>query len=143
MEVRDPIAFGQHHAGILAHTGPMPEVHQALGGLVVLINLVAGAWGLLVHRGRLQPSKPFEQVLALSHTVIVGQAAIGLLLLMSRHRAPVSLHYIYGLAPAGAVLFAYSARGEEPRRNILVFAVIALVAAAFAARAFMTGKGWG
>jgi hypothetical protein len=121
----------------------MPEVHQALGGLVILINLVAGVWGLLIYRGRLATTKPFEQVLALSHTVIVGQATIGLLLLMSQHHAPVSLHYIYGLAPAGAVLFAYSARTDEPRRNILVFAVIALVAAAFGARAFMTGMGWG
>ncbi len=121
----------------------MPEVHQALGGLVILLNLVAGLWALLVYRGRREPTKPFQQVLALSHTVIVGQATIGLLLLMSQHHAPASLHYIYGLAPAGAVLFAYSARTEEPRRNILVFAIIALVATAFAARAFMTGIGWG
>jgi hypothetical protein len=118
-------------------------IHQVLGGLVIAINLCAGIWGLLVVRGRLRAGRAFEQVLALSHTVIVGQAMLGLLLLSSNHRAPVQLHYVYGFAPAAAIVFAYSARSDDPRRNQLVFAVIALVAAALAGRAFMTGEGWG
>jgi hypothetical protein len=55
----------------------------------------------------------------------------------------VQLHYVYGLAPAAAVLFAYSARSEDPRRNTLVFAIIAILAGLLAGRAFMTGKGYG
>ena len=53
-------------------------------------------------------------MLALSHTVIFGQAALGLLLLAGQYRAPVQLHYVYGLAPAAAVLFAYSSRYGGP-----------------------------
>jgi branched-subunit amino acid transport protein len=121
----------------------VPAFHQALGGFVILLNLVAGTWAVLVVRGRLQPGRAFEQVLALSHTVIIGQALIGLLLLASKHRAPVQLHYVYGLAPAVAVVFAYSARSDDPRRNEAVFAIVAFVAALFAARAFMTGAGLG
>ena len=121
----------------------MPIVHESLGGFVILVNLLAGVWGFAVWRGTLRANRAFQQVLALSHTVIIGQALLGMLLLASKNRAPVQLHYVYGLAPAGAVLFAYSARTEDPRRNVLVFSVIAIVAALFAARAFMTGKGWG
>jgi len=121
----------------------VPEVHQAVGGLVLALNLVAGLWGILVYRGRLVAGRPFEQVLALSHTVVVGQTMLGLLLLGSRHKAPVQLHYVYGAAPALAVLFAYSSRTEDPRRNTLVFSVIALFIAAVGTRAFMTGMGWG
>lgn len=121
----------------------MPGVHEVLGGFVVAINLLAGIWGLLIWRGRLAAGRVFEQVLAASHTVIFGQAALGLLLLASEYRAPVQLHYVYGLAPAAAVLFAYSARTEDTRRNILVFAIIAILAGLLAGRAFMTGKGYG
>jgi hypothetical protein len=77
----------------------VPVVHQALGGLVVAINLLAGIWGLLIWRGRLQANRAFEQVLALSHTIIFGQALLGLLLLAGKYRAPVQLHYVYGLRP--------------------------------------------
>jgi hypothetical protein len=121
----------------------VPLVHQALGGFVVAINLIAGIWGLLIYRGRLTAGRAFEQTLALSHTVIFGQAALGLLLLAGQYRAPVQLHYVYGLAPAAAVLFAYSSRSEDPRRNTLVFSIIAVLAGLLAARAFMTGKGYG
>ena len=121
----------------------MPDVHQAIGGFVIALNLIAAVWGFLVWRGTAGSGRAFQQVLALSHTVIIAQAVIGLLLLSSEHRAPVQLHYVYGLAPAVAVLFAYSARTEEARRNVLVFSIVALTAGLLAARAFMTGKGWG
>jgi hypothetical protein len=119
------------------------HVHQVLGGFVVAINLVACIWAFLVYRGTITAGRAFTQVLALSHTVILGQAAIGLLLLSSQHRAPVQLHYLYGLAPAVGVIFGYSSRTEDPRRNTLVFAIVALAATLFAIRAFMTGMGWG
>jgi branched-subunit amino acid transport protein len=121
----------------------VPVVHQALGAFVVAINLIAGIWGLFIWRGRLRANRVFEQVLALSHTIIFGQALLGLLLLAGNYRAPVQLHYVYGLAPAVAVLFAYSSRTEDTRRNILVFAVIAILAGLLAGRAFMTGEGYG
>jgi hypothetical protein len=110
---------------------------------VVTLNLVACVWAYLVWRGPVMAGRAFTQVLALSHTVIVGQAVLGLLLLSAQHRAPVQLHYLYGFAPAIAVLFGYSSRTEDTRRNTLVFTLVALVATLFAARAFMTGMGWG
>jgi hypothetical protein len=122
---------------------PVVHVHQFLGGFVVGINLLACVWAFLVYRGTITPGRAFTQVLALSHTLIVAQALIGLLLLASQHRAPVQLHYLYGFAPAVAVLFGYSSRTEDPRRNTLVFAFVALAATLLGARAFMTGMGWG
>lgn len=117
----------------------MRAVHETVGGLVLAINAIAGFWALLVYRRRSTPSRVFEHVLALSHTVIVGQALLGLLLLSGNHRAAEQLHYVYGLAPLALVVFAYSARTDEPRRNIGVFGIASLLAAALATRAFMTG----
>ncbi len=121
----------------------VPRIHETLGAVLIAINLVAGGWGLLIYRDRLRSGRAFEQVLALSHTIVVGQALVGLLLLGSNRRAPVQLHYVYGAVPAVLVLFGYSSRTDDPRRNVLVFAIVALLVAALGARAFMTGKGWG
>ena len=108
---------GGHGRGFSRILAAVPVVHQALGGFVVAINLVAGIWGLLIWRGRLTAGRAFEQVLALSHTVIFGQAVLGLLLLAGKYRAPVQLHYVYGLAPGrrGAVRVLVAHRGHAPQ----------------------------
>lgn len=111
------------------------QLHLWLGLIVIAINLIAGIWGLLVWRRKLPANKAYAQVLAASQTVIVGQAIIGLLLLSQNLRAAEQLHYVYGLLPAGMVVFAYSARRDDHLRNILIFSIAALLAAALSIRA--------
>jgi hypothetical protein len=114
---------------------------MALGGLFIAVNVVVGIWGLLTWR-RDRPVKPLlSQLLALSHTLVLLQGAFGLYLLAGGYRAPVQLHYVYGLLPTAAVLFGYSARTPDGRRNLLQFSIIAFVIAALGTRAFMTGRG--
>ena len=103
--------------------------------LVIAINLIAAIWGFLVWKGWLPANKVYAQVLAASQTVIVGQAIIGLLLLSQNLRVEQQLHYVYGLLPAAMVIFAYSARGRDQRRNILIFSIAALLATGLSARA--------
>ena len=113
------------------------EIHLGLGIVVIAINLIAAVWGFLVWKQWLPANKVYAQVLAASQTVIVGQAVIGLLLLSQNLRAAQQLHYVYGLLPAAMVIFAYSARGRDQRRNILIFSIAALLAAGLSARALM------
>lgn len=113
------------------------EIHLGLGIVVIAINLIAAVWGFLVWKQWLPANKVYAQVLASSQTVIVGQAVIGLLLLSQNLRAAQQLHYVYGLLPAAMVIFAYSARGRDQRRNILIFSIAALLAAGLSARALM------
>lgn len=122
---------------------PVILLHYWLGVLLIAINLTAGIWGLIVWRGRAAAGRTYGHVLALSQTVIIGQAVIGLLLLSSDLRAPEQLHYVYGLLPAALVVFAYSARGSKPQRNILIFSIAALLAAALAVRAFSSAGALG
>ena len=110
------------------------QVHLWLGILVIGINLAAGVWGLFVWRQRLPANRSYAQVLAASQTVIIGQAVLGLLLLSQNLRAAEQLHYVYGLPPAAMVIFAYSARRDNHLRNILIFSIAALLAAALATR---------
>jgi hypothetical protein len=118
-------------------------IHYVLGVIVIAINLVAGVWGLGVWRHWFSPGRLFAQVLAASQTVIIGQAVIGLILLSQNRRALEELHYVYGLLPAALVIFAYSARRDDIRRNILIFSIAALLAAALSLRAFMSSGAMG
>jgi len=116
------------------------EAHMAVGGLFVAINVIVGVWGLLTWRRRRRVSGLLSQLLALSHTLAFLQGAFGLYLLAGGYRAPMELHYVYGLLPSAAVLFGYSARTADSRRNLLQFSIIAFVIAGLGTRAFMTGR---
>jgi len=50
-----------------------------------------------------------------------------------------SLHFIYGLLPLLAVAYPYALRGDDGRRNLLLFTVGSALVAALGVRAFMTG----
>src|SRR3954451_3271047 len=115
--------------------------HMTIGGALIALNLVAGICGILTWRARTEVKPWLQQLLALSHTVVLLQSLFGLYLLSGGHRAPAKLHYVYGLLPAGAVAFGYSARTGDTRRNLLQFSIIALVIFGLAVRAFMTGRG--
>jgi cytochrome b561 len=120
---------------------PVAEAHLTVGGAVVALNLLAGLWGLYTWRRQAAVVPLLQQAIALSHTIVFLQAAFGLYLLSGGYRAPAKLHYVYGLLPAGAVAFGYSARTDDGRRNLLLFSIIALVIAGLSTRAFLTGKG--
>jgi hypothetical protein len=117
------------------------EAHMAVGGLFIAVNVVVGIWGLLTWRRARPATAWLRHLLALSHTLALLQGAFGLYLLAGGYRAPVQLHYVYGLLPSAAVLFGYSARTADARRNLLQFSVIAFVIAGLGTRAFMTGRG--
>jgi len=117
------------------------QAHMAVGGVFVAINVVVAIWGFLTWRRRSAVSGMLSQVLALSHTLAFLQGAFGLYLLAGGYRAPMELHYVYGLLPSAAVLFGYSARTADSRRNLLQFSIIAVAIAGLGTRAFMTGRG--
>jgi ABC-type uncharacterized transport system YnjBCD permease subunit len=115
--------------------------HMAVGGLFIAINVVVAIWGFLTWRRERPVSGLLSQLLALSHTLAFLQGAFGLYLLAGGYRAPMELHYVYGLLPSAAVLFGYSARTADSRRNLLQFSIIAVAIAGLGTRAFMTGRG--
>ena len=78
--------------------------------------------------------------LVLAQTVLIAQAAVGLLLLSDGRRAPDRLHYAYGAFALGAVLVPWFYAPPEVRRRLLWFGGTTLLAAALSVRAFMTGS---
>jgi hypothetical protein len=117
----------------------MVSVHVVLGVAVIGVCVVAAVLGFVTHRRRSGAGALVSNGLALAQTLLIAQAAVGLLLLSDGRRAPDRLHYTYGALALGLALspWFYAPVGS---RRLLWFAVTTLVAGALAVRAFMTGS---
>jgi hypothetical protein len=116
----------------------MVSVHEALGIAVIAVCVAAGGLGIFAYRRGAGPL--VSHALVLAQTVLIAQAAVGLLLLSDGRRAPDRLHYAYGAFALGAVLVPWFYAPPEARRRLLWFAGTTLLAAALSVRAFMTGS---
>ena len=117
----------------------MVEAHRYLAYAVIAGCLLAGVVGLVAYRRGAEVSGATIHLLALPQTLLVAQAALGLLLLSGNYRAADHLHYVYGAVALGVVLSPWFYAPADPRRRLLWFAVSALVAAALGVRGTMTG----
>jgi hypothetical protein len=116
----------------------MTPVHEAVGVAVIAVCIGAALLGFIAYR-RGFGGAFVAQSLALAQTLLIAQAALGLLLLSDGKRAPDRLHYAYGAFALGAVLSPWFYAPAEGPRRLLWFAATTLLAAALAVRAFMTG----
>ncbi len=117
----------------------MPIAHAVVGSLLIAANLVVAVWGYLAYRRDRPPGRWFMQLLALAQTLVLAQATLGLVLLGEGREPADRLHFVYGLLPLLAVAYPYALRGEDGRRNLLLFTVGSALVAALGIRAFMTG----
>jgi hypothetical protein len=118
----------------------MVEAHRYLAYLVIGGCLLAGIVGLVAYRRGSVVSGFTIHLLAMPQTLLIAQAALGLLLLSGDHRAADHLHYVYGGVALAVVLSPWYYAPPDPRRRVLWFAVSALVAAALGVRGTMTGS---
>jgi heme A synthase len=90
--------------------------------------------------------RPWRIALIFTGIVAFLQAVFGIILVaLGQHPGSGTglyyLHFVYGAIVALAVPVAvtYATGGKKPRRDILLFSIIALVLVAAALRAFFTG----
>jgi ABC-type phosphate transport system auxiliary subunit len=81
----------------------MPTVHLVVGVSLFLTNLVAGIWGITAWLTR-RPTVIFWYLLRAAQVMIVVQATLGLILLMSNYEAANNIHYLYGILPIPIML---------------------------------------
>jgi hypothetical protein len=116
----------------------MVTVHVVVGVAAIAVCAVAAVLGFAGYR-RGGVGAIVTHVLALAQTVLIGQAAVGLLLLSDGKRAPDRLHYTYGALALGVALSPWFYAPSPSPKRLLWFAGTTLVAGALAVRAFMTG----
>ena len=116
----------------------MVSLHAVLGVAVLVVCVGAAALGFVAY-GRRRAGATVSHALVLAQTVLIAQAAVGLLLLSDGRRAPDRLHYAYGAFALGVVLSPWFYAPLEGPRRLLWFAGTTLLAGALAVRAFTTG----
>ena len=92
-------------------------LHIAVGMLVILLNLAAGAiggWAWFKFR----PSVPFWYLLRFAQVAVFVQATLGGLLLVTDHSARENLHYLYGILPLVISFIAEGARLGAAQREL-------------------------
>jgi hypothetical protein len=114
----------------------MLTAHHWNAFLVIAVCLAASVAAFGARRRRAGAS--VAQLLALAQTLIVGQVALGLLLLSDHRRAADHLHYAYGTFALLAVLSPWLYAPAEPRARLAWFSGATLIAAALGVRAYMT-----
>jgi hypothetical protein len=87
----------------------MPSVHLAVGSLLILLNLGAGALGAWCWY-RVEPSPLFWRLLRAGQVAIVVQIALGALLLALGHKPGQNLHILYGVLPLAVSFVAEQLR---------------------------------
>ena len=115
----------------------MVGLHHWNGVVVIAGCALAGAVALYA-RWRPTRSPLVPNLIALAQTLVAAQIGIGLLLIADGKRAPERLHYAYGVFALAALLAPFVYAPNDPRARLLWFGIAALVAAALAARAYMT-----
>ena len=85
----------------------------------------------------------FRSALTVTGYLALLQAALGGLLLLLHNSPRDPLHYVYGIVVLVAIPVAFtylSGKPERARRDLLFLVIAAVVVAAAAVRAFMTGQ---
>jgi heme A synthase len=119
--------------------------------LVLASALVTGVWGLILYFTKRpgtekELNRPWRISLIVTAVLglLQGLLGISLVALGQKPGGGVGLyylHYVYGAIVAFAIPVAltYTTSGKNPRRDLLIFSIAALILAAAGVRAWMTG----
>lgn len=95
----------------------MAEVHLVVGVMLIVLNLAAGLVGGIAWL-RNRPSIPFWYALRAAQASVVLQAMLGGLLVLTGHKPPNNLHYLYGILPLLVSFLAEGARAGAAEREL-------------------------
>jgi hypothetical protein len=118
----------------------MRDVHAWNGIVVIAANALALGWGAAYVLRKRLPGRVYAHVLAAAQAVVIGQVAVGLLLLSDGRRTADELHYAYGTFALLAVLAPWLYAPPVPARRLLWFVGASLFAAALSVRAYTTSS---
>src|SRR5213083_3007182 len=116
----------------------MLTAHHVNAFLLLGVCALSALLGFAAWRRRSAAGRVVAHLLTLAQTLLVAQVGIGLLLLSDGRRAADRLHYAYGSFALLAVLAPWLYAPAEARARLAWFAGATGLAAALAARAYMT-----
>ena len=118
----------------------MLELHEINAVVLIAANVLAGGWGASYLLRKRYPGRVYAHVLAAAQALVIGQVALGLLLLSDGRRAPDELHYLYGALALAAALAPWLYAPPVPAKRLAWFVGATLFAAALSVRAYTTAS---
>ena len=115
--------------------------------LVLATGTISFVWGFILFFMKKAMNRPWRISLIVTGIVAALQALLGITLVLLGQKpghpgdSLFYLHYVYGAIVVLAIPVAvtYATSGKNPRRDVLIFSIGALVLVAAAVRALMTG----
>lgn len=114
--------------------------------LVLASGSITGVWGLILFFMKKTIIRPWRISLIVTAVVGLLQALLGIILVLLGQKPGTGtglfyLHYVYGgiVALIIPVAITYATGGKNPRRDLLIFSIAALILVAAALRALATG----
>ncbi|GAC1372521.1 MAG: hypothetical protein NVS2B12_25150 [Ktedonobacteraceae bacterium] len=115
--------------------------------LVLLAAAVVGVWGLVLYFTKRPMLRPWRIALIVAVALGCLQGVLGLIMVVMGLRPGTGtglyyLHYVYGgIVALGVPLtwLSFTTNGKNPRRDLLIYSIAALVLVAAGVRAWMTG----
>ncbi len=116
-------------------------VHNRLATTALLLSAIIAGWGLLNFLRRQPVSSAYWGGLAVLEVLMVGQAALGLVLLLGEGElARPVVHVLYGATAVLSLPAAYVyTRGRDSRTENLIYAVVCLWLFFIVERSMTTG----
>lgn len=114
--------------------------------LVLATSTIAGIWGLILFFQKKPMNRPWRISLIIAAIVGALQALLGIILVLLGDKPGTGtglyyLHYVYGaiVVLAIPVALTYATSGKNPRRDVLIYSIAALIIVAAGLRALTTG----
>ena len=117
----------------------LTEVHGGLANAALIYFAVLAVWGLVRFARRQGVGSNYWGALVIAELLILAQGTLGAFLWYSGLRPARGIHILYGLVSALTIpaVYVYT-KGREERRDILIYAVVALVTVGLILRATTT-----
>lgn len=119
-------------------------LHNQLQVTITLVLLVLAAWGLILFLRGKSSGNVYRAALTVAGLLIGSEVILGFLLLSGGLRPPgLAMHLVYGMVAVAAIpaLLIYT-RDRPGRGNALISALVSLLLAGVAVRAWETGIGF-
>lgn len=114
--------------------------------LVIAAAAITGIWGLILFFTKRTMNPPWRISLIVTAALSLLQGLFGVIMVIMGLKPGTGtglyyLHYVYGgiVALGLPIALTYATSGKNPRRDVLIFSIAALIIAAAGVRAWMTG----
>ncbi|OQY93766.1 MAG: hypothetical protein B6D41_07390 [Chloroflexi bacterium UTCFX4] len=108
---------------------------------MIFFALALGVWGVIAYLRGLGVSNNYRGALMIGELLVIGQALVGVTLVIVGYWPPDVLHFLYGIVIALMWVMTYIyTKGAMTRREILIYALVSFFIMGLAVRGIMTGS---